>query len=305
VCFTVAQPTAVAHAVERRPSRRADAGADLSRMAPVRTTMVGRLDDWLKVLVERDHVAVDPAALDWAGIAVSKRAYEIFRQRGYRSRLLAAARRHRLHWTELVGSGVIVTRTHQWQPRFNVGSVEPSPRIGLQVDPRILSDPLAHFPDIRRAYDLDGLNKTEFDGCGTTVRTLRSFISAYQDLTAAVRDVVLPDPAIRARPTSQSCGRVSSRGHGSVHGCRPRSRVVRCTASSNTGRRSTQLRRPHRGRGVCIVNNLAPTVEGGRGIQQLPGTDPIGSHMLIARECLPSGTCAELRLSTNGIVIAT
>ena len=30
------------------------------------------------------------------------------------------------------------------------------------------------------------------------MRTLRSFISAYHDLIAAIRDVVLPDPARRA-----------------------------------------------------------------------------------------------------------
>ena len=71
--------------------------------------MIGRLDDWMRVLAERDGIAAHPDALDWAGIAVFKRAYGIFRERGYRARLLAAAYRHRLHWTELVGGDVILT----------------------------------------------------------------------------------------------------------------------------------------------------------------------------------------------------
>ena len=64
-------------------------------MSPVATIMIGRLDDWMKVLVERDGLAVHPDAPNWAGIAAFKRAYGIFRERGYRARLLAAAYRHR------------------------------------------------------------------------------------------------------------------------------------------------------------------------------------------------------------------
>ena len=57
----------------RRVRRRAAAIPRPSR--PVCTIMIGRLDDWLRVLAERDDVAVDPDALDWAGIAAFKRAY--------------------------------------------------------------------------------------------------------------------------------------------------------------------------------------------------------------------------------------
>jgi len=197
VCFTVAQAIAVAEAVERGLDRRAKAGTDVTSMTPVCTIMIGRLDDWLRVLVERDDIAVDPTVLDWAGIAAFKRAYEIFLERGYRARLLAAAYRHRLHWTELVGGDVILTLTHQWQVRFNNSGIDPSPRIQIPVDPAVIAELLARIPDFRRAYEPDGLTLAEFDHYGATVRTLRGFISAYHDLTGAIRDVVLPDPAIR------------------------------------------------------------------------------------------------------------
>lgn len=81
--------------------------------------MIGRLDDWVKVLVERDDIALEPSAAAWAGVAVFKRAYGIYRERGYRTRLLAAAYRHRLHWTEVVGGDVVLTMPHAWQVRFN------------------------------------------------------------------------------------------------------------------------------------------------------------------------------------------
>ncbi|MGZ6378499.1 MAG: transaldolase family protein [Candidatus Limnocylindrales bacterium] len=198
VSFTVAQALAAAEAVERGLDRRDRAGDGGAPMAPVCVLMIGRLDDWLKAIVERDGLALEPGALDWAGIAVFKRAYELFRERGYRSRLLAAAFRHRLHWTELVGGDVILTIPYAWQLRFNASGIDPQPRMAELVDSAIITELSARLPDFRRAYEPDGLAPHEFDSYGATVRTLRSFIAAYHDLMSTIRDVMLPDPTTRA-----------------------------------------------------------------------------------------------------------
>ncbi len=194
VCFTVAQAIAVAEAVERGLDALAAGGGDAAAVTPVCTIMVGRLDDWMRVLVERDGIAVHPDALDWAGIAAFKRADAVFRERGYRTRLLAAAYRHRLHWTELVGGNVILTIPHAWQVRFNASGIDPESRIDQPVDPAIVRELLDRIPDFGRAYEPAGLAIDEFDGFGPTVRTLRGFIKSYHDLIGAIRDVVLPDP---------------------------------------------------------------------------------------------------------------
>jgi transaldolase len=175
----------------------AAAGGDPATVTPVCTLMIGRMDDWLRVLVERDDVAVHPDALDWAGIAVFKRAYGIYQERGYRTRLLAAAYRHRLHWTELVGGDVVLTMPHAWQLRFNESGITPEDRIDEPVDPAIVGELAARFPDFGRAYELDGLTLAEIDRFGPTVRTLRTFIASYHELVGAVRDVILPDPDVR------------------------------------------------------------------------------------------------------------
>jgi len=198
VCFSVAQAVAVAEAVERGLDARSRAGGDTSRMAPVCALMIGRLDDWLKVLVERDGLAVHPNAPDWAGIAVFKRAYRLFSERGYRTRLLAAAYRHRLHWTELVGADAIMTLPHAWQVRFEASGIEPLPRIDEPVDPALVADLEARLPDFRRAYAPDGLAIPDFSTFGPTARTLRQFIRSTHDLVGAIRDIVLPDPDVRA-----------------------------------------------------------------------------------------------------------
>ena len=194
VCFTVSQAIAVGDAVERGLDAFAANGGDPATVTPVCTIMVGRLDDWMRVLVERDDIAIHPNALDWAGIAAFKRAVGVYGERGYRTRLLAAAYRHRLHWTELVGGDVVLTMTHAWQVRFNASGIDPKSRIDQPVDPALVRDLLDRVPDFARAYEPDGLAIEEFDGFGPTARTLRGFIKSYHDLVGAIRDVVLPDP---------------------------------------------------------------------------------------------------------------
>jgi len=53
--------------------------------------------------VKRDGVVADPGVEHWAGLACMKKAYGIVRERGYRTRLPAAAYRHHLHLSELIG----------------------------------------------------------------------------------------------------------------------------------------------------------------------------------------------------------
>jgi transaldolase len=197
VSFTVPQAVAAAEAVERGLARYAAAGGDAAGMSPIVTIMVGRLDDWMKVLVERDDLAVHPDATNWAGIAVFKRAYAIFRERGYRARLLAAAYRHRLHWTELVGGDVSMTMPHAWQVRFNASGIVPAPRMDVPVDEELVADLGARIPDFRRAFEPDGLAAAEFESYGASARTLRAFVASYHDLQAAIRDLVLPNPDVR------------------------------------------------------------------------------------------------------------
>ncbi len=194
VCFTLPQCIAVAEAVERGVSRREAEGKEIESMGPVCTIMVGRLDDWLKVVLDKQGITIDPGWLEWAGVAVFKKTYGIFRKRGYRLRLLSAAFRNHMHWSELIGADAVVSPPFAWQKRFNASDVEVRSRIDDPVDPDLVEQLLSHFPDFRRAYSEDGLTTDEFDSYPPTVRTLRQFVAACADLDGLVRDVMLPDP---------------------------------------------------------------------------------------------------------------
>lgn len=197
VCVTVPQALAMAEAVDRGLARRDAAGEDTTRMSPVITIMVGRLDDWIGVLVARDGLIVSPGAVHWAGIAAFKRAYREFRERGYRARLLAAAYRHHMHWSELIGGDIVLTIPCAWQKRFNASEIPVVARIDDPVPADALRELLDRVPDFRRAYEPDGLSVDEFDGYGAIRRTLRGFIGSYQDLVAVIREFMLPNPDVK------------------------------------------------------------------------------------------------------------
>jgi transaldolase len=192
--FTLPQAIAAAEAVERGLKRREAEGLEISTMGPVCTIMVGRLDDWLKVLMEKQKLAVDPGYLEWAGVAVFKKTYKLYRERGYRLRLLSAAFRNHMHWSEFIGGDVVISPPCAWQRRFNASDIAVTPRMDKPVDARIVETLLKKFPDFERAYTENGLSHEEFDGFGATRRTLRGFIASCAEMNGMIRDIILPNP---------------------------------------------------------------------------------------------------------------
>jgi len=196
VSFSVSQAAAVAEAVESGLARREKAGHSIKDMSPVCTLMVGRLDDWMQILSQRDGIVANPEVIHWAGVAAMKKAYEVYQKNGYRTRLLAAAYRHQLHWSELMGGDIVQTIPYNWAVRFNASDIKVENRFQNPVSDDILDELLSKFPDFRRAYEPNGLDISEFDSFGPTVRTLRSFISSYHDLVGMIREFMLPNPDV-------------------------------------------------------------------------------------------------------------
>lgn len=197
VCFTVPQAIAVAEAVERGLKRREAEGKSVADMYPVCTIMVGRTDDWLKIVAKKEGIITDPYILDWAGIACMKKAYSIYKSRKYRTRLLSAAYRHHLHWSELIGGDLIQTIPYKWQVLFNNSDIEVKERMDDPVASEIIEGLSTHFEDFVKAYDENGLSVDEFDTYGANVRTLRGFTNSYHELQSVIRDFMLPNPEVK------------------------------------------------------------------------------------------------------------
>lgn len=191
VSFNVPQVLAVAEAVERGLKRRAAEGKDISQMSPVCTMMVGRLDDFLKAVWAKEGIACDPGILEWAGIACFKHAYKIYQEKGYTTRLLSAAYRNVMQWSEFVGGDVVLTITSEWQDIINKSGIDPTPRMDVPVDPKIIDALLKYFPDFRKAYEPDGLKPSEFADFGSFKRTITQFLGGYASLLETIRGFMI------------------------------------------------------------------------------------------------------------------
>ncbi|MDR1378470.1 MAG: transaldolase family protein [Synergistaceae bacterium] len=187
VSFTVPQALAVAEAIERGMKRREAEGKDNSSLHPVCTIMVGRTDDWIKDYVNSLGITIDPLALELSGVAVFKRAYALYKERGYRVRLLAAAYRNIYHLTEFIGGDVSMTIPPPWIKKFVKSDIRVENRMDTPVNSAMLSLLQKYVPDFNRAYDTDGMKAEEFDSYGATKKTLAQFLNGYDKMVGMIR----------------------------------------------------------------------------------------------------------------------
>ncbi|MEI8093807.1 MAG: transaldolase family protein [Spirochaetales bacterium] len=187
VSFTVAQALSVAEAVERGLARRKSEGLTTAGINPVCTIMGGRTDDYLKDVAAKKGTVIDPAALDWCGVAVIKRAYGIYQERRFTTKLLGAAYRNRHHLAQLIGGDMLHTIPYQWQLNYNASDIAIVPTMNDEVPPALLAALLDKFPEFRQAYEPDGLTIPEFDTYGATLATLRGFYAGYDKLVLILR----------------------------------------------------------------------------------------------------------------------
>lgn len=197
--FTVPQAIAVAEAYHRGLARwRKEPLLNTNRHnghteAPqsFAVLMAGRLDDHLRDVVRANGLDVPEEAVARAGLAVVKRAYAIFRERGYESCLLVGGMRGTYHVTELAGGGLILTIAPAMQAAVLPEGVAYRRTISEPIAPATLERLLVTLNDFRRAYAEDGLSASEFAAFGALVKTQGQFMESYQRLQAFVEAVMV------------------------------------------------------------------------------------------------------------------
>lgn len=186
VSFSVAQCVAVAEAVERGLKRREAEGLDTSEMHPVCTIMAGRVDDYLKNWIKAHEVIVSSEALDKAGVACTKNAYKIYKERGYRTKLLVAAFRNLAHFEDFIGGDIILTIPYEWQLKYNNANIEVKNNMDTPVDEKLLNE-LLTLDEFKKAYLEDGMKPEEFEHYGAFLATMNQFLGGYDSLVQLIR----------------------------------------------------------------------------------------------------------------------
>jgi transaldolase len=175
ISYTVPQVVAAAQRHRRGIQRARAKGITPGRCFAV--IMIGRLDDYLREVAHDSRAAVSESDIRQAGLAVTKRAYSIYRQQDYEAVLLIAALRGTYHMTELAGGEVIMSIFPSVQEMLLSADLAQQERIDAEIPAEVI-ERLSQIPDFVRAYEPDGMKATDFLTYGVTQRTLSQFIES-------------------------------------------------------------------------------------------------------------------------------
>jgi transaldolase len=184
VSFTVPQVIAIADR-HRAGIERAKANGIMPGKC-FAVIMIGRLDDFLREVAHDNQAPVSESDIRQSGLAVTKRAYALYRQRGYEAVLLIAALRGDYHLTELAGADLIMSIAPAFQELFVKGELAREERIDRPIPDDVI-ERLCQMPEFVRAYEPDGMTPAEFMAFGATQRTLCQFCEVGWKLMESYR----------------------------------------------------------------------------------------------------------------------
>lgn len=171
--FTVAQALAIAEHYERGIKRAIENGITPKPCFAV--LMIGRLDDYIRDIAHDTGALVSESDIQKAGIAVAKRAYNLYKERGYKAVIMPAGMRGAYHMTELAGAEMVFSTAPKIQDMLE--NVKEPFLVGIDnpVDDGALRRLMA-IREFRRAYEIDGMEESEFLTYGAMQRTLSQFV---------------------------------------------------------------------------------------------------------------------------------
>lgn len=192
VCFGVPQAAAVAEAIERGLERREAEGLSVEGMINSCTVMTGRIDDFMKKLVNERETPITQEYLDSGGEAVFKKVYKLYAERGYRAKLLVANNHSHFLWSRFLGGDLLMTVNPVWWRRMEGAELEIKRTIDEPADERAVKELLDKVPEYRQIYYEDGLKIEQFDSFGAFKDTMNEFFEGYDAFINYLRAYMLP-----------------------------------------------------------------------------------------------------------------
>ena len=172
VSFTVPQVIAIAERYRQGIQRAGKNGVQPGKCFAV--IMIGRLDDYLREVAHDSKANVDESDIRQAGLAVTKRAYAVYKEREYEAILLIAAFRGTYHVIELAGAEAIMSIAPKYQEILLSEDLPREERINADIDAEVV-ERLSQIPEFVRAYDPEGMMPRDFIAYGATQKTLTQF----------------------------------------------------------------------------------------------------------------------------------
>lgn len=157
------------------------------------THITGIYDEYLKGVVEREGIDIDPDVLGQAGCIVARKVHNLIRDRGYETTLLGGGAREMRHFTEFVGGDFHITINWSTAQELIDADIPVVSRIDAEASPEVVEELRSKLSDFRKAYDDDGLSLEEFQEFGPVQHFRNEFIKGYNLLLSeiAARRVLL------------------------------------------------------------------------------------------------------------------
>ncbi len=172
ISYTVPQVIAIAER-HRRGIRRAEQnGKEPGKCFAV--IMIGRLDDYLRDVAHDSDADISESDIRQAGLAVSKRAYSIYKEQSYEATLIVAALRGTYHMTELAGAEIIMSIAPPYQELLLSEELPFEQRIDHPIPEDVIKR-LSALPEFVRAYEPEGMKLKDFITYGVVQKTLSQF----------------------------------------------------------------------------------------------------------------------------------
>lgn len=191
VSFSVAQAVAAAEAIERGLAKYAEAGNDPATLHPYVTIMVGRVGDYLRrVVVQKELEPVDEDLLIMSGVWVFRRAARVFQERGFGSTLLAAAYRHELQWSQIIGPNVLQSIPYAFWTKFQQADCTIRETVSESDDNELVQELRRLVPEYDLVLQADGMSIDDFSGFEAAQATVTQFREGYRKLVGLVAETI-------------------------------------------------------------------------------------------------------------------
>ncbi len=172
VSFSVAQCLAIAEGY-----RKGIAAANRDGIVPGKCFCVilpGRISDLFTYIVPDNESALTQEDIHMAGVAVSKRVWSIFKERGYEAALLIAAFRTNYQVSELTGGNFILSIHPKVQKTLMKNSPERLTNIDKKI-PAATINKLEKISEFAKLYEPEGMKPNDFISNGIMQSILTNF----------------------------------------------------------------------------------------------------------------------------------
>ncbi len=152
--------------------------------------ITGIYDEYLENYVRDHKVAIDGDIVRQAGMAATRKMYQIIHDRGYAPVIIGGGARQLRHFTEMVGGNQVVTIN--WKGAADL-LIEQNPdvvhRFFNPAPPLVIDELLEKLPDFRKGWDPKALSTHEYEEFGPVVLFRSMFLKSWNAVLDEIRSM--------------------------------------------------------------------------------------------------------------------